>query len=151
MVLPGGCNRGKDETSSSGTTVIGRGGTQAADVTAAPMVRIGLPHATKEQYKPAVGRYGGRLVRDQLGEPKSFNPIVASETSTTDYTQRIFEGLTRSNAFTGDDEPGLAESWEVAPDGPTWTFKLRKDVTFNDGTPFTAEDVVFTWTTSFTT
>jgi len=141
VIVPGGCNRGKDDASAGGQAA-----TQAADATtAAPMVRIGLPHATKEQYKPAVGRYGGRLVRDQLGEPKSFNPIVASETSTTDYTQRMFEGLTRSNAFTGDDEPGLAESWEVAPDGLTWTFKLRKDVTFNDGTPFTAEDVVFTW------
>lgn len=107
--------------------------------------QVGLPHATADQYKPVPGAYGGRLVRDQLGEPKSFNPIVASETSTTDYTQRMFEGLTRSNAFTGETEPGIAESWEVAPDGLTWTFKLRQDVLFNDGTPFTADDVEFTW------
>jgi peptide/nickel transport system substrate-binding protein len=116
--------------------------TQAAE-TSAP--KIGIPVGTKETYKPIVGKYGGRKIEDSLGEPKSFNPIVASEMSTVEYTQRMFEGLTRSNAFTGELEPGIAESWSVADDGVTWTFKLRKDVVFNDGTPLTADDVVFTW------
>lgn len=107
--------------------------------------QVGQPYFTKEQYKPVVGKYGGKMVRATLGEPKSFNPIVASETSTTDFTQRIFQGLTDEDVFTGNVKPVLAESWEVAADGLTWTFKLRKDVTFNDGTPFTARDVVFTW------
>ncbi|WP_077212969.1 ABC transporter substrate-binding protein [Bacillus dakarensis] len=40
--------------------------------------------------------------------------------------------------------PGLAESWEVSPDDPTiWTFTLRQDVKFHDGTPFTADDIIF--------
>src|SRR6266850_6383656 len=107
--------------------------------------QVGQPYFTKDQYKPIVGKYGGKIVRATLGEPKSFNPIVASETSTTDFTQRIFQGLTDEDVFTGNIKPMLAESWEVAPDGLTWTFKLRKDVTFTDGTPFTARDVVFTW------
>ena len=107
--------------------------------------QVGQPYFTKDQYKPIPGKYGGKIVRATLGEPKSFNPIVASETSTTDFTQRIFQGLTDEDVFTGGIKPALAESWEVAPDGVTWTFKLRKDVTFNDGTPFTARDVVFTW------
>ena len=37
--------------------------------------------------------------------------------------------------------PGLAESWEVSEDGLTYTFNLRQDVTFHDGTPFNAEAV----------
>ena len=41
--------------------------------------------------------------------------------------------------------PGLAESWSVAPDQKTWTFKLRQGVRWSDGAPLTAEDVVFTW------
>jgi peptide/nickel transport system substrate-binding protein len=107
--------------------------------------KVGIPFGTREGYKPVVGKYGGRIVRDMLGEPKSFNPITASETSTTDYTQRIFQGLTDSDAFTGETTPVLAERWETSADGLTWTFHLRKDVQFNDGTPFSARDVVFTW------
>lgn len=130
------CDRGDKPAGSSAST---RPAGQAN------VPQVGIHYTTADAYKPVVGAYGGRLVRDQLGEPKSFNPVVASETSTSDYTQRIFEGLTRTSAFNGAVEPGLAESWEVAPDGLTWTFKLRKDVQFNDGTPFSAEDVEFTW------
>lgn len=105
--------------------------------------KFGEPFVTKDQVKYEVGKYGGRIVRDTLGEPKSFNPITAGETSTTDYTARIFQGLTDEDFWTGEIIPVLADSWEVAPDKVTWTFKLRKDVTFNDGTPMTADDVVF--------
>ena len=40
--------------------------------------------------------------------------------------------------------PELAEEWDVSTDGLEWTFKLRKDVQFHDGAPFTADDVVYT-------
>jgi ABC-type transport system substrate-binding protein len=39
----------------------------------------------------------------------------------------------------------LAESWETSPDGKVWTMKLRKGVTWHDGKPFTADDVIFTY------
>jgi peptide/nickel transport system substrate-binding protein len=41
--------------------------------------------------------------------------------------------------------PLLAESWEVSRDGLTYTFKLKKGVTWHDGKPFTARDVAFTF------
>ncbi len=124
--------------------------TTAADAQQAPPARpaipqIGIQAISRDQYKPVVGKYGGRIIRDTLGEPKSFNPITSGETSTTTFTARVFQGLTDIDAFTGDVKPLLAEKWEVADDGMTWTFHLRKDVKFNDGTPFTAADVVFTW------
>jgi peptide/nickel transport system substrate-binding protein len=45
-------------------------------------------------------------------------------------------------------EPGLAESWEVSEDGLVWTFKIREGMSFNDGTPLTAEEVAWSlnWT-----
>jgi peptide/nickel transport system substrate-binding protein len=55
---------------------------------------------------------------------------------------KIYEGLLRyDHELTP--MPGLAESWEVSPDGLTYTFKLRDGVKWHDGTPFTAKDVVF--------
>lgn len=42
--------------------------------------------------------------------------------------------------------PGLAERWEISPDGKTYTFHLRRDVTFCDGRPMTAQDVAYTIT-----
>jgi peptide/nickel transport system substrate-binding protein len=111
----------------------------------APKVPGAIGYFKPEEVKPEVGKYGGRLVRDELGEPKSFNPITAGETSTTDFTDRIFQGLTDENPWSGEIEGCLAEKWEVAADKKTWTFHLRKDVTFNDGTKFTADDVTFSW------
>lgn len=85
------------------------------------------------------------MVLSTSSDPKSFNPIVAKETSTTAITGHIFEGLTRTNGITLEVEPNLASSWEVSEDGKVWTFYLRKDVTWFDGKPFSSDDVVFTF------
>lgn len=90
-------------------------------------------------------KYGGELVLSTTSDPKSFNDIIAKETSTTLVTGHIFEGLTTENAFTTKVEPHLARRWEVSEDGIQWIFYLRNDVLWNDGHPFTADDVVFTF------
>ncbi|HPN88350.1 MAG TPA: ABC transporter substrate-binding protein [Candidatus Omnitrophota bacterium] len=89
--------------------------------------------------------YGGTIVLSTTSDPKSFNDIIAKETSTTAVTSLIFEGLTTVNAFNLKVEPNLAKSWTISEDGLTWTFYLRKDVLWNDGVPFSADDVVFTF------
>lgn len=89
--------------------------------------------------------YGGSIVLTSTSDPKSFNDITAKETSTREVTSHIFEGLTTMNAVTLQVEPALAERWEVSEDGHTWTFYLRPGVKWNDGEPFTADDVVFTF------
>lgn len=119
--------------------------TTRANAQEAKVPQVGKPAFTAETYKPVVGTYGGRIVRDMLGEPKSFNPVTAGETSTTDFTNRIFEALTTLDPFTGEYVPQLAESWKVAEDKCTWTFKLKPGIQFSDGTPLTARDVEFTW------
>ncbi|MDB5358494.1 MAG: transporter [Phycisphaerales bacterium] len=146
MSLAGGCDRKSDDAkTSNSSTASPSGAPPAANAAARPAIKVGVPYVTRDQYKPVVGKYGGQLVRDIPGEPKSFNPITAGETSTTDFTQRIFQGLTDEDPWTGETIPSLAEKWENSEDGLTWTFHLRKGVLFNDGTPFTADDVAFTW------
>lgn len=56
-------------------------------------------------------------------------------------TDLLTDGLTELNSFSGLIEPALAESWDVSPDGLTWTFALG-EYSFSDGTPITAADVV---------
>lgn len=56
--------------------------------------------------------------------------------------QNIYETLTRYNPETGELDPMLATEWSSNEDGTIWTFKLREDVTFHDGTPMKAENVV---------
>ncbi|MCF7876866.1 MAG: ABC transporter substrate-binding protein, partial [Candidatus Omnitrophica bacterium] len=90
-------------------------------------------------------REGGKLILSTTTGPKSFNPIVAKETSTTAITGLIFEGLTRTNGVTQKVKPNLAKSWKISADGKTWTFYLREDVSWFDGEPFSADDVVFTF------
>lgn len=60
---------------------------------------------------------------------------------------QIYDGLTRWDLSQGTTAPkvvpGLATGWTVAPDGVTWTFKLRPNVTFTDGTPWNADAAIF--------
>jgi peptide/nickel transport system substrate-binding protein len=94
---------------------------------------------------PAVGRYGGRFVLGETNNPRTFNAMMANETSSTDITDRLFGFLVDYNLATQQYEPGIAKSWEVAADGVTWTFHLRKGAAFSDGHPITAEDVLFSF------
>ncbi len=90
-------------------------------------------------------KYGGNLVLSTTSDPRSFNDIMAKETSTSMVTGYIFEGLTTVNPYDLKVEPNLAQSWTVSDDGTIWDFFLREDVFWNDGKKFTADDVVFTF------
>jgi peptide/nickel transport system substrate-binding protein len=97
-----------------------------------------------ETYNLECGHPGGRLILSTSSDPKSFNPIVAAETSTTQITSLIFEGLTRTDPLTMEVKPCIAKSWETS-DGKTWIFHLRPEACFSDGVAVTADDVVFTF------
>jgi peptide/nickel transport system substrate-binding protein len=87
---------------------------------------------------------GGRLIVSTFGEPKTFNPITATENASQEIYRFLFATLLGFDPIKQEIEPGLAESWTNAPDGRTWTFKLRKNLHWSDGEPITADDVVFT-------
>lgn len=73
---------------------------------------------------------------------KSLDPYALAETFTLALIGGVYEGLTARDAQLKI-VPALAESWDVSADARRWRFHLRKNVTFHDGTPFTADDVIF--------
>jgi peptide/nickel transport system substrate-binding protein/oligopeptide transport system substrate-binding protein len=77
-------------------------------------------------------------------DPRSLDPALSTDVPTGRAIGYVFDGLTRFTP-TAQVEPGLAERWDVTPDGRRYTFHLRHSVTFHDGTPFGARDVVHSW------
>jgi peptide/nickel transport system substrate-binding protein len=85
---------------------------------------------------------GGTLVQISQPEPPTLAAYVSTSGPIGQVTAKIFDGLLEYG-FDMKPLPSLAESWEVAPDGKTITFKLRQGVKFHDGKPFSSEDVKF--------
>jgi len=122
-----GCNKGGNSGAGTASTAMG----PLADPPQVATCEPGVP--------------GGKLVIAEIGDPKTFNPITANETSSTDILLRMFSALATIDVPTQKVLPALAESWTVGADKKTWVFKLRKGLRWSDGHPLTADDVVFTF------
>lgn len=86
---------------------------------------------------------GGTLVEGTIGTPRFINPLLSVTQSDQDLTALLYSGLVRAEPG-GGYIPDIAESYAISEDGTTYTFTLRSDAEFHDGTPITAEDVLFT-------
>ncbi|MEP0764022.1 MAG: hypothetical protein HRF48_14935 [Chloroflexota bacterium] len=84
---------------------------------------------------------GNRIVYGLTLNPSGLDPHIhiSNELGIPFYS--VYDTLIYRHPQTMDFVPGLAERWEMAPDGLSWTFTLRRDVTFHDGTPFNAQAV----------
>ncbi|HBY93218.1 MAG: ABC transporter substrate-binding protein [Ardenticatenaceae bacterium] len=83
---------------------------------------------------------GGTLVWVNTPDPDTLDPHASVSSWVANQVYLLYDPL----VWRGPEQqfyPGLAESWEVSSDGKTYTFHLRKDVKFHDGTPFNAEAV----------
>jgi oligopeptide transport system substrate-binding protein len=78
-------------------------------------------------------------------EPQSLDPVLLTGQADMRVAQGLFEGLTRFDPKTGRAVPGLAERWEISPDGCTYTFHLRTNLVWSTGELITADDVVYSW------
>jgi peptide/nickel transport system substrate-binding protein len=87
---------------------------------------------------------GGQLTAGMRSDPKSFNALVVADESSSIVTWLLQARLVRINRATFELEPWLAERWDSAADGRRYTLHLRPGLTWSDGTPLTANDVVFT-------
>ncbi|CAH2031069.1 peptide-binding protein [Trichlorobacter ammonificans] len=87
---------------------------------------------------------GDTLVEGTIGEASTLIPVLASDSASHSVAAQIYNGLVKYDknlVLVGD----LAESFRVAPDGLTIIFKLRRNVKWHDGAPFTARDVLYTY------
>lgn len=80
-----------------------------------------------------------------LSEPKTLDPALMTGEPEGRLAYELFEGLLRKDPKTMRPAPGVAESWEISPDGKTYTFRLRKNARWTDGRPVTAKDFVYSW------
>jgi len=91
-----------------------------------------------------IGRTGGRIVVSLRAEPKTLNPLIATDAPSREVIGVMQADLVHIDRATQLTEPALAKSWRVSPDGLQYTLTLRKGLRFSDGKPLDADDVLFT-------
>ena len=110
----------------------------AAACNNAPTRETGKNNAAKEK------AYGDIIVQGGIGDASNLIPLLASDKPSHDIAGLVYNSLVKYDKninIVGD----LAESWDIAPNGLTITFRLRRGVRWHDGQPFTAADVLYTY------
>lgn len=86
----------------------------------------------------------GTFVYANVQDAKVLNPILSTDVYSNVINTRVYDGMMAIDDK-AELKPNLAKSWELSPDSKKITFKLRDDVKWHDGQPFTAKDVLFTF------
>ncbi len=86
-------------------------------------------------------KQGGSIIIGTLGEASTINPFVANESEGTWRCQMLYDQLVSIDPATLKPAPGIAKSWDI--NNLTFTFHLRDNVKFSDGSSLTADDIVF--------
>jgi peptide/nickel transport system substrate-binding protein len=100
----------------------------------------GFPASAQAAETP---KRGGKLVMARNGDVVSFEPVVPSDNMSIWAKLLIFQMLVRTNPAGDGVVPDLADKWEISSDKRTYTFHIRDNSKFSDGSPVTAEDVMF--------
>lgn len=91
------------------------------------------------------GKYGGEIVAPAYEDPKTFNVPLMADAVSQRFSLYMFEALAEEDGLTFEVRPVIAKSWDISPDGKSYTFHLRKGLKWSDGQPLNADDVVFTY------
>ncbi len=110
---------------------------------------VAIRYARRPESLPAPHHTGGSLTATLRGEPSTFNRFVSQGFPTHLVSLLTQARLVRINRRTDLPEPWLSDAWSVTPDGRTITLDLRRDVTWADGAPFDADDVVFSFKAAY--
>src|SRR3984893_3191966 len=112
---------------------------------AAPIPEAANPGEELARMAGVSGHYGGHLTIGQRAEPRTLNPVTATDAVSREVIGRLMGDLIEINRSSQQTEPALAKSWKISPDGRTFTLQLRKGIRFSDGHPFDADDVLFSF------
>src|SRR5680860_1067502 len=109
---------------------------------------------TREEYDAAVQEeyqftepenIGGEIIIVESTDIGTLNTTLSTDVYSGWITGLLFDGLVGGSVLDGSPSPGLADYWEIAEDGVTYTFHLNENAAWHDGTPLTAADVEFTF------
>ena len=95
------------------------------------------------QFLVEIPAYGGTVHEGIVGTPRFVNPVLALSDADRDISTLVYSGLMKKMPD-GTFVPDMAESYTLSDDGLEYTFTLKENLTFHDGQPLTANDVVFT-------
>jgi oligopeptide transport system substrate-binding protein len=107
-------------------------------VLAAALLVVGLTLS-----KATRGRADFRFINGT--EAKTLDPHLATGEPEHRIMEAVFEGLARLDPQSLEPVPGVAEAWDISPDGKTYTFHLRRSARWSDGRPVTAHDFAYSW------
>jgi peptide/nickel transport system substrate-binding protein len=122
------------------------GESQSTGGSGSPTPGTGGAAATSGSAAAGTPKFGGTAVLAIGQDVKTFNVNYVTDGQAYYVNNNIYGKLAYYDANYTDVHPDLATSWTASADLKTYTFKLRSDVKWHDGTPFTADDVVFTYT-----
>ncbi|HJO95866.1 MAG TPA: peptide ABC transporter substrate-binding protein [Victivallales bacterium] len=100
---------------------------------------------SKNDTNVSKGNKKGILYLGNGSEPQDLDPQTVTGIPELRIVSALFEGLLCENPKTLEPEPGVAKSWTIGKKGLVYTFFLRKNAEWSDGTPLTAEDFVFSY------
>jgi peptide/nickel transport system substrate-binding protein len=117
-------------------------------------VAAAMTSITREEYNAALreafpleeaASSGGQIIHVSTSDIRTLNPQLVTDVISGYITGYVYESLTGGNPIDGTPVPGLADYWELADDGVTYTFYINENATWHDGNPVTADDVIFSF------
>ena len=106
---------------------------------------IGALAAPAASAAPAAPAAGGTLAYQLSTKPTGIDPLFASGPEESVVVDALFDSLTSLDAQTSAVLPAVASSWDASANVTVWTFRLRADAKFSNGTRVTAQDFKFAW------
>lgn len=107
------------------------------------LLALGMASATAQETLDPKAKQGGAITITYKDDVATLDPAIGYDWQNWSMIKSLFDGLMDYEPGTTTLRPELAESYEISPDGKTFTFKLRKGVKFHNGREMTADDVKY--------